>query len=131
MDVTGFLLQTGRKALGLSCFGFFFPSSFSIQAGEKVWLTQSNHEQGTNPPGSEGDVSQNHRMVGVGRDLCGSPSPTPCRSRVTQSRLHSTASRQVLNNSNILKSNTSGRNLGSTVYPQVRAARSLSQFVCL
>ena len=21
---------------------------------------------------------QNHRMVGVGRDLCGSPSPTPC-----------------------------------------------------
>ena len=22
--------------------------------------------------------SQNHRMVGVGRDLCGSPSPTPC-----------------------------------------------------
>jgi len=26
---------------------------------------------------------QNHRMVGVGRDLCGSSSPTPCRSRVT------------------------------------------------
>ena len=23
-------------------------------------------------------ASQNHRMVGVGRDLCGSPSPTPC-----------------------------------------------------
>jgi len=37
-------------------------------------------------------VSQNHSMVGVGRDLCGSPSPTPCRSRVTQSRLHSTLS---------------------------------------
>jgi len=31
--------------------------------------------------------SQNHRMVGVGRDLCGSSSPTPCRSRVTYSRL--------------------------------------------
>jgi len=31
--------------------------------------------------------SQNHRMVRVGRDLCGSPSPTPCRSRVTYSRL--------------------------------------------
>jgi len=31
--------------------------------------------------------SQNHRIVGVGRDLCGSSSPTPCRSRVTYSRL--------------------------------------------
>jgi len=36
-------------------------------------------------------------MVRVGRDLCGSPSPTPCRSRVTYSRLHRTASRRVLN----------------------------------
>jgi len=36
-------------------------------------------------------------MVGVGRDLCGSPSPTPCQSRVTQSRLHSTASSRDLN----------------------------------
>jgi len=36
-------------------------------------------------------------MVGVGRDLCGSPSPTPCPSRVTHSRLHSTVSRRVLN----------------------------------
>ena len=43
--------------------------------------------------------SQNHRMAGVGRDLCGSSSPTPCRSRVTQSRLHRTASRQVFNTS--------------------------------
>ena len=38
--------------------------------------------------------SQNHRMVGVGRDLCGSSSPTPCRSRVTYSRLHRTRSLQ-------------------------------------
>jgi len=30
---------------------------------------------------------QNHRMFEVGRDLCGSPSPTPCQSRVTYSRL--------------------------------------------
>jgi len=36
-------------------------------------------------------------MVGVGRDLCGSPSPAPCRSRVTQSRLHRTLSRWVWN----------------------------------
>ena len=42
-------------------------------------------------------IPQNHRMVGVGRDLCGSPSPTPCRSRVTQSRLCRTTSRWVLN----------------------------------
>ena len=41
--------------------------------------------------------SQNHRMVGVGRDLCGSPSPTPCRSRVTYSRLHRTLSRRGWN----------------------------------
>jgi len=34
-------------------------------------------------------------MSGVGRDLCGSPSPTPCPSRVTYSRLHRTLSRQV------------------------------------
>ena len=40
---------------------------------------------------------QTHSMVGVGRDLCGSPSPAPCRSRVTQSRLHSTASRRGWN----------------------------------
>jgi len=40
--------------------------------------------------------SQNHRMVGVGRDVCGSSSPTPCRSRVTYSRLHRTLSRQML-----------------------------------
>jgi len=33
-------------------------------------------------------------MAGVGRALCGSPSPTPCPSRVTYSWLHSTASRQ-------------------------------------
>jgi len=30
--------------------------------------------------------SQNHRIVGVGRDLCGSSSPTPCPSRVTYSK---------------------------------------------
>jgi len=41
--------------------------------------------------------SQNHRIVGVGRDLCGSPSPTPCPSRVTHSRLHRTLSKRVLN----------------------------------
>jgi len=41
--------------------------------------------------------SQNHRMLGVGRALWGSPSPTPCPSRVTHSRLHSTAARWGLN----------------------------------
>ena len=38
--------------------------------------------------------SQNHSMAGVRRALCGSPSPTPCPSRVTQSRHHGTASSQ-------------------------------------
>ena len=41
--------------------------------------------------------TQNPSMVRVGRDLCGSPSPAPCRSRVTHSRLHRTSSRQGLN----------------------------------
>jgi len=36
-------------------------------------------------------------MVGDGRDLYGSSSPTPCRSRVTYSRLYRTLSRRVLN----------------------------------
>ena len=68
-------------------------------------------------PLTEGDTfsssskkSQNHRMVGVGRALCGSPSPTPCPSRVTQSRLHSTASRQVLS---ISREGDSTASLGS------------------
>ena len=51
-----------------------------------------------------------HRLVGVGRDLCGSPSPTPCPSRVTQSRLHSTASRRGLN---ISREGDSTASLGS------------------
>ena len=46
---------------------------------------------------STNSKSQNHRTVGVGRDLCGSPSPTPCWSRVTQSRLHRTLFRRGLN----------------------------------
>jgi len=40
--------------------------------------------------------SQNNRMVGVGRALCGSPSPTPFQSRVTYSRLHKMLSGWVL-----------------------------------
>ena len=40
--------------------------------------------------------TESYRTVGVGRDLCGSPSPTPCQSRVTQSRLHRTLSRLKL-----------------------------------
>ena len=58
--------------------------------------------------------SQNPSMVGVGRALCGSPSPTLCRSRVTQSRLHSTASRQVWNISREGDSTTSLGSLGQS-----------------
>jgi len=35
-------------------------------------------DQGLGDASSGITESQNHRMVGVGRDLCGSPSPTPC-----------------------------------------------------
>ena len=54
--------------------------------------------------------SQNPSMAGVGRDLCGSPSPTACPSRVTQSRLHSTVSRRVWN---ISREGDSTASLGS------------------
>ena len=55
-------------------------------------------------------VSQNPSMARVGRDLCGSPSPTPCPSRVTQSRLHSTVSRRGWN---ISRKGDSTASLGS------------------
>jgi len=41
--------------------------------------------------------SQNHRMVGVRRDLGDHLVQTPCQSRFTWSRLHRASSRQVLN----------------------------------
>ena len=41
--------------------------------------------------------SQNHRMLGVGRDSMGHLVQAPCRSRVSYSRLHRTLSRWVLN----------------------------------
>ncbi|KAM6336809.1 coiled-coil domain-containing protein 30 [Alca torda] len=41
--------------------------------------------------------SQNHRLAGVGRDLWRSSHPTPCQSRVTQSRWHRNASGRVWN----------------------------------
>ena len=46
----------------------------------------------------------------VGRDLCGSPSPTPCPSRVTQSRLHRTLCRRGWN---ISREGDSTASLGS------------------
>ena len=49
-------------------------------------------------------------MVGVGRDLCGSPSPTPCPSRVTYSRLQRTLSRRGWN---ISREGDSTASLGS------------------
>ena len=55
--------------------------------------------------------SQNHRTLGVGRDLCGSSSPTPpCRSSVAYSRLHRILSRWVLN---ISREGDSTTSLGS------------------
>ena len=47
-----------------------------MTSGLCLGLSQScsRRRPGSGPLASE---SQNHRMVGVGRDLCGSPSPTP------------------------------------------------------
>ena len=63
-----------------------------------------------NPPARP--LSQNPSMVGAGRDLCESPSPTPCPSRVTQSRLQRTLSRRVWNISREGDSTTSLGSLG-------------------
>ena len=52
----------------------------------------------------------NPSVAGVGRALWGSPSPAPCPSRVTQSRLHSTASSQGWN---ISREGDSTASLGS------------------
>jgi len=41
--------------------------------------------------------SQNHRMVGIRRDLWGSSSPTPLLKMVHLYQVHRTSSRQVLN----------------------------------
>jgi len=49
-------------------------------------------------------------MAGAGRALWGSPSPTPFQSRVTQSRLHKTASRRGWN---ISREGDSTASLGS------------------
>ena len=74
-------------------------------------------------------------MVRVGRDLCGSPGPTSCRSRVTQSRLHRTASRRVLN---ISRHGDSTASLGSLFlshphskegFPRVQTELPVLQFV--
>jgi len=74
-----------------------------------VWKGKGRMESRT--LGSSSLIAQeNHRMVGVGRDLCGSPSPTPCQSRVTQSRLHRTLFRRVLN---ISREGDSTASLGS------------------
>ena len=60
----------------------------SLGSMERLLLTQQDLNWVSESP--------NPSMVGVGRALCGSPSPTPCPSRVTHSRLHSTVSRWVL-----------------------------------
>ena len=60
--------------------------------------------------GWESLVSQNPSMAGAGRALCGSPSPAPCPSRVTQSRGHSTAARRGWN---ISRDGDSTASLGS------------------
>ena len=54
--------------------------------------------------------SQNHRMVGVGRDLWGHPVQPSCPSRVTQSRLQRTLSRRGWN---ISREGDSTASLGS------------------
>ena len=69
----------------------------------------------------------NHRMVGVGRDLWGSPSATPCRSRVTQSRLHRTLSRRVLK---ISREGDSRTSLGSLCQCSVAAYQGKNTLFC-
>ena len=69
----------------------------------------------------------NHRMFGVGRALCGSPSPTPRPSRVTQSRLHSTAARRGWNISREGDSTASLGSLGQGSVTQHPAVQQLPE----
>jgi len=78
-------------------------------------VTESQNHRITESQNHRIRESQNHSMVGVSRDLCGSPSPTPCQSRVTQSRLQRTLSRWVLNISREGDSTTSLGSPGSPV----------------
>jgi len=89
-----------------ACSGLRQSCSVETRSSCKCWWVVGPSSQAP----AAGHESQNHRMFGVGRDLCGSSSPTPCQSRVTQSRLHKTASRWVLN---ISREGDSTTSLGS------------------
>jgi len=65
-------------------------------------------------------VAQNHRTVGVGRDLWGSPAPAPLLKQVPCSRSHSKAFRWVLNIC---------REGDSTVSPMAKQGAVLSDLV--
>jgi len=93
---------------GLSCKDLPFTPSRSIKEWAEEWRWPPS--DGTEP--QDNPDTQNHRMFGVGRDLWGSPSPTPCQSRVTYSRLHRTLFRRGLSISREGDSTTSLGSLG-------------------
>jgi len=83
-------------------------SSWQNSPSSRIAARQSRLQDGNFFPGQQiankrGSLSaapriiQNHRMVGVGRDLCGSSSPTPCQSRVREATkiLHTCARRHT------------------------------------
>jgi len=93
-----------------------FPRCWWDQPRKECDLLPVWHQQDASSPSTalhhSKTESQSPSMAGVGRALCGSPSPTPCWSRVTQSRLHSTASRRVWNISREGDSTASPGSLG-------------------
>ena len=102
-------VSEGRQPVGVRVSGKVCP----VRGTAEVSLTPSARQQDGLPgadAAGQAPSPQNHRIVGVGRDLCGSSCPTPCPSRVTQSRLHRTLSRRGWN---ISREGDSTASLGS------------------
>jgi len=88
--------QSQQKQLQQECWSYMAKKRHRSRTTDVLLTKMENH--GQTAPDSKGwrskEDSQNPSMAGVGSDLCGSPSPTPCPSRVTQSRLHRSQQRE-------------------------------------
>jgi len=73
--------------------GFTFLETINLIPGANARICLCRVKKLIRRTGTQAGWSQNHRMVGVGRDPCGSSVQPSCRSRVTYSRLHRTLSR--------------------------------------
>ena len=107
LALLGVQLQAGRELLLRACFPI---SSFPVCTLRHLAKGGLSCGSAFGEAAEVHPASQNPRAAGVGRALCGSPSPTPCPSRITHSRMHSTTSRRGWN---ISREGDSTASLGS------------------